>query len=65
VGVVGDTKPSLDTEAGPQMYVPYAQDSNWTGVSLVIRTNGDPAALTGAVRREIRSLDKADTRLQR
>ena len=33
VGVVGDTKPSLDTEAGSQMYVPYAQDSNWTGMS--------------------------------
>jgi predicted permease len=58
VGVVGNTKPSLDTEAGPQMYVPYAQDSNWSGMSLVIRTNGDPAAATAAVRSEIRSLDK-------
>src|SRR5688572_27342026 len=58
VGVVGDTKASLDTEAGPQMYVPYAQDSNWSGMSLVIRTNGDPAAATAAVRSEIRSLDK-------
>lgn len=58
VGVVGDTKPSLDTEAGPQMYVPFAQDSNWSGMSLVIRTNGDPAAATAAVRSEIRSLDK-------
>jgi putative ABC transport system permease protein len=58
VGVVGDTKPSLAEEAGPQMYVPYAQDSNWTGMSLVIRTNNDPAGLTSAVRSEIRSLDK-------
>ena len=58
VGVVGDTKPSLDAEAGSQMYVPYAQDSNWSGMSLVIRTNGDPAASTAAVRSEIRSLDK-------
>jgi len=58
VGVVGDTKPSLDSEAGSQMYVPYAQDSNWSGMSLVIRTNGDPAASTAAVRSEIRSLDK-------
>jgi putative ABC transport system permease protein len=58
VGVVGDTKPSLDTPAGSQMYVPYAQDSNWTGMSLVIRTNGEPTSLTGAVRNEIRSLDK-------
>jgi len=38
--------------------VPYAQDSNWTGMSLVIRTHGDPAASTAAVRSEIRSLDK-------
>jgi putative ABC transport system permease protein len=58
VGVVGDTKAALDTEAGPQMYVPYAQDSNWNGLSLVIRTGGDPAALTSAVRSEIRTLDK-------
>jgi putative ABC transport system permease protein len=58
VGVVGDTKPSLDVEAGPQMYVPFAQDSNWSGMSLVIRTNGDPAESTAALRSEIRSLDK-------
>jgi putative ABC transport system permease protein len=59
VGVVGDTKPSLDTEAGPQMYVPYAQDANWTGMSLVIRTTGEPASLVGAVRNEIHTLDKS------
>lgn len=58
VGVVGDTKASLDTEAGPQMYVPYAQDSGWTGMSFVIRTRSDPAIVTGAVRNGIRSLDK-------
>jgi len=58
VGVVGDTKPSLDAEAGPQMYVPYAQDSGWGGVSLVLRTNGEPTAMTAAVRNEIRALDK-------
>ena len=40
------------------MYVPYAQDSNWNGLSLVIRTTGDPLALAAAVRSEIRSLDK-------
>lgn len=58
VGVVGDTKPSLDVEAGPQMYVPYAQDSNWTGMSLVVRTSGEPTSLTAAVRNEIRQVDK-------
>ncbi len=58
VGVVGDTRASLDTEAGSQMYVPYAQDANWTGMSLVIRTNTAPTSLTAGVRNEIRSVDK-------
>ena len=59
VGVVGDTKASLDSEAGQQMYVPYAQDTGWSGMSLVIRTNGEPTSLAGAVRNEIRSVDKS------
>jgi putative ABC transport system permease protein len=58
VGVVGDTKPSLDAAAGAQMYVPFAQDANWSGMSLVIRTKGEPASLVGALRNEIRMLDK-------
>ena len=58
VGIVGDTRASLDTEAGSQMYVPYAQDANWTGMSLVIRTNTEPTSLTAGVRNEIRSVDK-------
>jgi putative ABC transport system permease protein len=58
VGVVGDTKPSLDTEAGPQMYVPFAQDSGWGSMSLVLRTGGNPLNTSAAARSEIRSLDK-------
>jgi putative ABC transport system permease protein len=58
VGVVGDTKRSLDNEAGQQMYVPYAQDTTWTGMSLVIRSQGEPASLAGTVRNEIHALDK-------
>lgn len=58
VGVVGDTRASLDTEAGLQMYVPYAQDSGWGSLSLVVRTSGDPLNTTAAARIEIRSLDK-------
>ena len=58
VGVVGDTKPSLDADPGQQMYVPYSQDSGWTGMSLVVRTNGDPTNITTAMRNELRSLDK-------
>jgi putative ABC transport system permease protein len=58
VGVVGDTRTTLDTEAGPQMYVPYAQDSTWGGMSLVVRTNGDPTTIAAAVRNQIRAVDK-------
>ncbi len=59
VGVVGDTKQSLDKEAGNQMYVPYAQDPNWGSLSLVVRTAGEPAAMSTAVREAIRSVDKS------
>jgi putative ABC transport system permease protein len=58
VGIVGDTKASLDEDASPQMYVPFAQDSGWGSMSLVIRTSGDPSATSAAARSEIRSLDK-------
>src|SRR5258707_12642360 len=58
VGVVGETKPSLDADPSPQMYVPFAQDSSWGSMSIVIRTAGDPANTTAAARNEIRALDK-------
>jgi putative ABC transport system permease protein len=59
VGVVGDTKSSLDKEPGHQMYVPYAQDANWGSLSLVVRTAGEPTALTSSVREAIRAVDKS------
>jgi putative ABC transport system permease protein len=59
VGVVGDTKPSLDKEGEPQMYVPYAQDPTWGSLSLVVRTTGEPTAVAGSVREAIRAVDKA------
>ena len=58
VGVVGDTRQSLDKDAGNQMYVPYAQDPSWGSMSLVVRTNGEPTALAGSVRDAIRVVDK-------
>jgi len=58
VGVVADTRLSLDTEAESQMYVPFAQDAGWGTLSLVVRTKGDPTDLAGAVRTEIRAVDK-------
>jgi len=59
VGVVGDTKSSLDKEAEFQMYGPLAQDPNWGSVTLAVRTTGEPAALAGSVREAIRTVDKA------
>jgi putative ABC transport system permease protein len=58
VGVVGDTKSSLDKEAGQQMYVPHAQDLSWANLRLVVRTTGEPTALAGSVREAVRSVDK-------
>jgi putative ABC transport system permease protein len=58
IGVVGETKASLDTEPATQMYVPYAQDANWGSMSFVIRTQGDPSATFNAIRNEIRSIEK-------
>lgn len=58
VGVVGDTKSSLDKEAGHQMYVPYAQDPAWGSLSLVVRTAGEPTAVAGSVREAIRAVDR-------
>ncbi|MFN2455439.1 MAG: ABC transporter permease [Pyrinomonadaceae bacterium] len=59
IGVVGDTKSStLDAESAPQMYVPHAQDASWGLMSLAVRTTGEPAAMTPAVRREVLAIDK-------
>jgi putative ABC transport system permease protein len=58
VGVVGETKGSLDNEPGEQMYVPLAQDSTWSTMSMVIRTSADPASVSPAVRNEVRAVDK-------
>ena len=57
VGVVGDVRHArLDAEAAPTMYVPYTQDV-FSGMWLVVRTQGDPGQQAGAVRQVIRALD--------
>jgi putative ABC transport system permease protein len=58
VGVVGETKGSLENEPAQQMYVPYAQDSTWSSLSVVICTSGDPARFSSAIRNEVRAMDK-------
>jgi putative ABC transport system permease protein len=40
------------------MYVPFAQDSGWGSMSMLVRTTVEPASLTTAVRNEIHALDK-------
>jgi predicted permease len=58
VGVVGNTKQSLDEEATNQTYIPYAQDPTWSTLTFVVRTAGEPAAFADSVREALRSVDK-------
>jgi predicted permease len=58
VGVVGHVKNyGLDAESRVQIYVPYLQVPR-SSMSLVVSTDGDPASLAPALRREILALDK-------
>ncbi len=59
VGVVGDVKiTGLDQETRPVIYYPFRQNSS-TFANLVVRTNADPAAMTGSIRNEIHNLEPA------
>jgi predicted permease len=56
VGVVGDTKDGgLDATALPVMFMPFAQESFPSG-GLVIRTQGDAAAVASAATRAVREV---------
>jgi putative ABC transport system permease protein len=57
VGVVGDTSfDSLAAAPQPEIFFPVAQGPP-QGLTLVVRTAGDPLALAAAVRREIRAMN--------
>ena len=57
VGVVGNVRyDSLIEESPPAVYFPHP-DLTYSFMTLVIRTDREPAALAPAVQREIRSLD--------
>ena len=59
VGVVGHVRnESLEGDGRGQYYVPYAQRPNNADLFLVVRADGDPAALAPAVRARIASVDK-------
>ena len=56
VGVVGDIRSSLNKAPNLTIYVPYWQVSR-TEFALVVRTAGNPSALTPALRSIIHALD--------
>jgi putative ABC transport system permease protein len=59
VGVVADIKnAAIDRPAGTELYFPFAQlpsRLSW----VVLRTQGDPMHLVGAVRKEVQAVDRA------
>ncbi|PYJ30011.1 MAG: hypothetical protein DME90_04175 [Verrucomicrobia bacterium] len=59
IGVVKDVKEDLFNYRinRPVWYVPYAQFENNFPVNLVVRTNGDPASVTRAVREAVHAVD--------
>ena len=57
VGVVADAKLyGLDAPVEPAVYVPHMQHPG-ESMGVVVRTEGDPAAIASAVRREVLKLD--------
>jgi putative ABC transport system permease protein len=58
VGVVADVKHfGLNVDARPTMYFAQAQYAE-RGMSLLVRTPGDPMSLAGAIRSEVWTLDR-------
>ena len=57
VGVVADVKTSaLDSDAGGELYSPYAQRP-WPGMIIAVKTSGNPLSLSSAVRKQIAQVD--------
>ena len=58
VGVVSDVKYfGLSVDSRPSMYFPHAQNPA-RGMSVVVRTKGDPLTLAAAIRGEVSTLDR-------
>jgi putative ABC transport system permease protein len=60
VGVAGNVKQNLATDAAAEMYLPYRQGDTILpifGLSLVLRTVNDPRATISTLRSAVRSLD--------
>ncbi len=56
VGVVADTLPEAGAASRPALYVPFSQFPV-PGMSLLLRTAGNPLSLVPAIRERIRALD--------
>jgi putative ABC transport system permease protein len=57
VGVVADTRRTgYDAPVRPETYLPHAQSPD-SGLMLVVRTNGDPAAFLPSLRSIVREID--------
>ncbi|MGI8732774.1 MAG: ABC transporter permease [Pyrinomonadaceae bacterium] len=55
IGIVGDIRHrALESTPFPAMYMPTNQ-APW--MNIVVRTQGDPASIAGAVRKEVRGID--------
>ena len=58
VGVVGNVRhKALETEATPEVYLPYQQRPG-SFMNLVVRTTSDPTSMIPAIRSQVFSLDK-------
>lgn len=58
VGVIGDSKyRSVDEEAKPMLYFPYAQRSSINDMQVELRAGGNPEALIPSVRAVLHDLD--------
>jgi putative ABC transport system permease protein len=58
VGICGDVKhDGLDQETPPQTYMSFAQEPN-NGMTVVLRSDADPSALSAAIRGEVSRIDK-------
>lgn len=58
IGVVGSIKQTtLDAQARPAMYLPHAQAPT-NGLTVLVRTKGEPMAIAAAVREQVRAIDK-------
>ncbi|HEV2420743.1 MAG TPA: ABC transporter permease [Candidatus Acidoferrales bacterium] len=59
IGVVGNAKDtSMSDPPTPMLYFPYTQEQWWVMV-FVLRTNGNPSSLAGALQSQIHSLDSS------